>query len=104
MSPRLGDLTCDRTVLLVELNLGHPLLDFGQPYVLRSALPRRPGSISVNAQDASVRDDPHAERLRRGSQCRFKRGIRDQDHRLAFHTFLIFRHMEVQPVLQPANH
>ena len=40
--PRLGDLARDCAVLLVELNLGHPLLDLGQPCVLRSALRRRP--------------------------------------------------------------
>ena len=59
--PCFGDLTCHRPVFLVELNLGHPLLDFGQPRVLRSALPRSPRLIGVNAQDASVRDNRHAK-------------------------------------------
>ena len=57
---RLGYLARDRPKLLVELDLEHPLLDFGQPPILRSALPRRPCSVRVDAQDARVRDDPHA--------------------------------------------
>ena len=52
----LGDLASDRPVFLAELNLGHFLLDFGQPPILRSALPRRPQSVRVDAQDACVRD------------------------------------------------
>ena len=55
--PRFGDLARDRTVLLVELNRGHYLLDFGQPSVLCSALPRCPRSVRINAQDARVRDN-----------------------------------------------
>ena len=57
--PRLGDLARDRAILLVEIDFGHPLFGFGQPRVLRSALPRRPSSVRVDAQDARVRDDPH---------------------------------------------
>ena len=51
-----------RPILPVELDLGHPLLEFGQPPILRSALPDRPCSVRVDAQDARVRDDPHAFR------------------------------------------
>ena len=70
MSPRLGDLTRNRTVFLVDLDLGHPLPDFGQNRILRPAPPHGSSSKSVDAQDASVRDDPpHAERLRRRIQC-----------------------------------
>ena len=50
-----------------------------------------------------MRDNPHAEPLRRRGQCSSERGVGHQDNR-AFHTFLIFRHVEVQPVFQPAHH
>ena len=73
--PRFGALARDRPILLVELDFGHPLLDFGQPFVLLSALPRRPCSVRINAQGARVRDNPHTERLRRRGQCRFERGV-----------------------------
>ena len=66
--PQIGDLARDRTVFFVELDLGHPLPDFGQPPMLRSALPRRPCSVRVETQGARVRDNPNAERLRRRGQ------------------------------------
>ena len=78
--PRFGDLARDGPVLLVELDVGHPLLGFGQPSVLRSTLPRCPCSVRISAQDTRVRDNPLAERLRRRGQCRFERTVRDQNH------------------------
>ena len=63
--PRFGDLARDRPLRPIELDFGHPLLDFGLPSVLRSALRRRPCSVRIGAQDARMQDHPHAERLRR---------------------------------------
>ena len=58
---RLGNLARDHPILPAELDFGHPLCDFGQPSVLHLALSRCSFPVSVDAQDACVRDVPYAD-------------------------------------------
>ena len=60
---RLGDLARDRCILPVELDFGHPLFDFDQPFVHRLALSRCSYTIRVDAQDSRMRNHPHAQRV-----------------------------------------